>query len=214
MRSMRIKVSEEGLLQLMQLANGLGITVRHAGSLVMLAGLQAMSFRQSLVSEDATTMYFDQFGKPIEADRVYGIGRTETKCVLHETQYDSEIDEIVIRKRGSTAPFGRLDETDLAADFFFLVEPKTLSAYQSDPRDEESTDDAGLGKFLEDQLANIVLDQNKTLCREKLICARLGVSVADGSDLADMVCRFVRDPDTVSVGDLVRLKSQSCQSVS
>jgi hypothetical protein len=211
MHRIRIQINQEGLAQLLRLALALGITVRHAGSLVMLAGLQAMSVRQSLDSED-TTMYFDHFGKPIEPDRVYGIGPSETKCVLHETQYDTEIDEIVIRKRGSKAPFGRLDETDLAADVFYLVDPKTLTAYESDPREEPADD--GLGRFLEDQLANIVMDQHKTLCREKIICARLGVSVSDGSPLADEVCRFVRDPDTVTVGDLLSLKLQSCQSVS
>ena len=190
MRSIRVSVREKSMLAIVKLAFRLKISIRHAGSLVTETGVQALNVVSSLDSED--TMFFDQFGKPVEADRVYGIGRSETKCVLHETKYDPDIDEIVIRKRGSNSAYGRLDESaDLSTSFFYLVDPKTLSAFESDPRDEEPSDEPGLGRFLEDQLANIVLDQNKALCREKLICARLGVSVSDGSDLADLVCRFV-----------------------
>lgn len=212
MRSLHVELSDDGYLELFVLSSVLGISIRHAASLVLLSGLKALIVSQPLDSEDAMK-FVDQFGKPIESDRVYGIGRSETKCVLHETQYDHDIDEIVIRKRGCTGQFGRLDESDLSAnDSFYLVDPHTLSAYESDPR-EEPTDEPGLRGFLDDQLASIVLDLHKTLCREKMICARLGISVSDGSDLADMVCRFVRDPDSVTVGDLLRMKLK-CRSVS
>lgn len=212
MRTIRVKVSEDGWEALSRLSSVLGICIRHAGSLVLLAGIKALFVSQPLDSEDAMK-YVDQFGKPMEAGRVYGIGKSETKCVLYETQYDPDIDELVIRKRGCTGPFGRLDKEPADdSSLVYLVDPDSLSAYQADPRNEPA-DQPGLGRFLEDQMANIVLDQNKTLCREKLICARLGVSVGDGSDLADMVCRFVRDPESVTVGELVRTKLQ-CQSVS
>lgn len=199
------------IAQLKAIALASGSTLEHAATLTFLLG---QMYQRLNSEEDGIEMtYYDQFGKPIESDRTYGIGRTPTKCIPHETKYDSEIDEIVIRRRGSTGSFERLyqDGANMHTEgtFFFLLDEE-LSPYTEEPR--ETSSDPALATFLNDQLSGIVIDQNKQLVREKLICHRLGIRIDDGSDLADMVTRFVRDPDSTTVSELVAAAAQQTQT--
>ncbi len=205
LRQITISVTREGYQQNKRLAKTLGKSIEYAASLTFMAG----QLSQRNEKEKEQMPFYDQFGKPIEGNRVYGIGRSETKCVPYETRYCAESDQILIRKRKSNDGFQPLyeDSSDvLEAAFFFLL-TTDLAPCTLDPR--ETAGDSGLATFLEDQLSNIALDHHKQQIRMKLICARVGCKIDDGSELAELVFRFVRDFESVTVAQLVELASVS-----
>ncbi len=207
LQQITISVTPDGYEQNERLARKLGQSIEYAASLTFMAG--QLSQRNADTKESLPVTFNDQFGKPIEANRVYGVGQSETKCVPHETRYDSESDEILIRKHKSKDTFERLYQdcnAILETTFFFLLDPE-LAPYTVDPR--ETSSDSGLQTFLEDQLANIALDHHKQQIRMKLICARLRCQIDDGSELSELVFRFVRDFESVTVAQLVELASVS-----
>jgi hypothetical protein len=212
LKQITISVTREGYQQNKRLAKKLGKSIEYAASLSFMAG--QLSQRNAIQKENSKMTFYDQFGKAIEANRIYGVGRSETKCVPHETRYDSESDELLIRRHKSNETFQRLYQdcnTILETTMFFLLDTE-LAPYTDDPRD--TSGDRAIETFLDDQLANIALDHHKQQIRIRLICARLGCRVDDGSELADLVFRFVRDFESVPVKSLVALASLANAEVS
>lgn len=232
-RTLTIEVTAASFAELEWVAREMRSTLSNACFLLLLAALHHRKANlPSFTYGKGKTMYHDQFGKPIEAGRVYGIGKvgaSPTKCVPHQTLYDPDIDELVIRRLGPKEHKGEWERLyadpayNNGAGMTFVLLDSHLTPYESDPRELEAREAAArefdatsetdgtelddlrtLLEFLSEQYAAIEIDQNKMEVRERFICKRLGVTIGDGSDLADMVTRFVRDPLSVTIDDLIR----------